>query len=143
VAPLTKFLKSLDKAWFVWQVIIPLLGPVIISLVVVGAWATGNPRFTPRLEIAVDVTPWALTFYSLTLIGSTFNEFWAKLGEHPALGVGLILNAMAVTLYASFMVIWRHDPTFTPGAPVYIVTLALLLISIWLCYTGYRKGKHR
>lgn len=134
-------MKNLDRTWLLWQVAIPLLAPIVISGVVVGAWATGNPTFTPSMSIIVDVSPWALTFYSLTLIGSTFNVFWPKLGTNAMLGIGLILTAVAVTLYASFMVIWRHDPTFSPGVPVYIVTVFLLCISVILSHNGHKAGK--
>ena len=134
-----KALESIEGSWLAWRVAVPLLTPIIISFVVIMAWASGSPHFTPNIRIALDVSPWALTFYALTLIGSTLNEFWPKLATHPALGVALFLVAGSVTLYAAFMVIWRHDPAFVPGLPVYGVTIVLLFISVILCHIGYQK----
>jgi hypothetical protein len=134
-------MNKLEGKWLLWQVAIPLLAPIIVSGVVILAWLSGSPKFSPNIQIAVDVSPWALTFYTLTLIGSTLNEFWPKLTTHVALGLAISLVATAVTLYAAFMVIWRHDPAFVPGRPVYLVALSLLFISVVLCHIGYQKGK--
>jgi hypothetical protein len=120
--------------WIFWQVLAPVLGPVLISVLVVFLWSTGQPGFKMDWGIIVDVSPWALTFYTITLIGATMNDFWHKLGDHQVLGVGLIVIAIAVALYASFIVVWRHDPKFTVGTPVYAVTLFLLCLSIVLCH---------
>ena len=73
----------LETKWLLWRVVIPLLGPIFISLLVILAWTSGRPDFKPSLGIVVDVSPWALTFYALTLIGSTLNELWPKLGKSP------------------------------------------------------------
>jgi hypothetical protein len=67
---------------------------------------------------------------------SRLNALWSKLSDHPALFVFLMIVAFSVTLYASLIVIWRHDPTFIPGTPVYMVTCILLAITIPLCYKG-------
>lgn len=125
--------------WLIWQVVVPIAGPIILSGVFVLAWQSGNPNFKPSMKIAVDVSPWALTFYTLALIGSTLNGLWPKISDHPGLGGSLILVAIAVGAYAGFMVIWRHDSTFVPGAPVYFVTGLLLLVAVVLCYKGYSK----
>jgi hypothetical protein len=66
------------------------------------------------------------------------NDLWADFSTRAALGVSLILVAVAVALYGAFIVVWRHDPSFTPGIPVYVVTFILLSISIWLCHKGAR-----
>ncbi len=133
-------LASIDWKWGIWRVAVPLAAPTVISFIVAYAWASGNPGFRPSLSIAADVSPWALTFYSLTLIGSTLNDFWPKLTTKPVLGSALILVAVAVLLYTSFIVIWRHNPTFVPGKPVYGVTLVLLCSSVALCHVGYKAG---
>lgn len=117
-----------------WQVFIPILGPILVSFLVVIAWRTGQPAFRVDWSVIIDVSPWALTFYSLTLIGATMNDFWPKMQGHTALGVGLLMVAVAVALYASFIVVWRHDPTFAVGLPVYGVTVFLLVIPIVLCH---------
>jgi MFS superfamily sulfate permease-like transporter len=120
--------------WILWQVAAPLLGPIIVSLLVVLAWHTGKPGFRMQWSIVLDVSPWALTFYAMTLIGATMNDFWPKMQGHAVLGISLFTVATAVALYASFIVVWRHDPDFKVGTPVYGVTLFLLFLSIVLCH---------
>jgi hypothetical protein len=77
--------NKIDWSWLLWRVLIPLLAPVVVSSMVIFAWVTGSPSFKPYFGIALDVSPWALTFYSLTLVGSTLNEFWPRLGNNTAL----------------------------------------------------------
>ncbi|MFP6731886.1 MAG: hypothetical protein VCD50_17255 [Alphaproteobacteria bacterium] len=125
---------SRNKRWFLWQVGVPIFGPIIVSIVIILFWMSGNPNFAPRIDIILDVSPWALTFYTLTLIGSTLNGFWPKLPEHPVLGGALIAVAFVVGIYAAFTIIWRHDNSFTPGVPVYFVAIMLLLTAVGLCY---------
>lgn len=121
--------------WLFWQVLAPIFGPILISILVVLLWSTGQPAFQVKWGIIVDdVSPWALTFYTITLIGATMDDFWPKLGDHRMLGAGMIGTAIAVSLYASFIVVWRHDPKFVVGTPIYAVTLLLLFLSIVLCH---------
>jgi hypothetical protein len=129
----------MEGKWLFWQVLVPLLAPIIISGIVIIAWSTGVTTFHPNLKIVLDVSPWALTFYSLTLIGGTLNAMWSNLANKSGIGVCLILTAVAVTLYASFMVIWRHDSNFNPGTPVYVVTIFLLVVSVAFCHWGYKN----
>lgn len=110
----------------------------MISALVAGLWWSGT-NFPIDWNIIIDVSPWALTFYCITLIGATMNDLWPELGNRPGLGVSLMMAAVAVALYAAFIVIWRHNPEFTPGTPVYVVTFILLLISIVLCHRGARN----
>jgi hypothetical protein len=124
----------LNWKWLGWQVAFPLLGPIAMSLVIVLLWRSGNPAFRMNMEVILDVSPWALTFYALTLIGSALNEKWDKLATHGVLVGALIVVALAVAVYASFIVIWRHDPRFVAGASVYFVTILLLLVSVALCH---------
>jgi hypothetical protein len=120
--------------WIFWQVIAPVAGPIMISALVVFAWRSGQNTFKVDWSVVLDVSPWALTFYTITLIGATMNDLWPKLGDHAALGVFLIVVAFSVALYASFIVIWRHDRAFVPGTSVYLVTCLLLAISVVLCH---------
>ncbi|MBV5326981.1 MAG: hypothetical protein JZU65_04990, partial [Chlorobium sp.] len=105
------------------------------SAAVVLAWSTGNASFHPSIAIILDITPWAITFYTLTLVAASAYQFWDDLVKRPALVVGLLLDTLAVGVYAAFTVIWRHDSAFVPGAPVYVVTGALLLTTVALCYS--------
>jgi hypothetical protein len=107
-----------------------------MSVIFVYLWESGQPGFVIRWPIIVDVSPWALIFYSMTLIGATMHDFSPKFSDHQALGYSLIATAIAVVLYAGFIVIWRHDPKWNPGVAVYSVTGGLLLASIGLCHQG-------
>jgi hypothetical protein len=130
---------TINWRWFGWQVALPLGGPIVFSGIAMLLWKSGNPAFKPDLHVLLDVSPWALTFYSLTLISSTMNEFWKNISEHPMLGGSLITVAIAVGLYASFIVIWRHDSHFTSRPPIYGVALLLLVVSVVLSHAGYQR----
>jgi len=69
------------------------------------------------------------------------NELWPKLPTNPVLGLSLIMTAVAVALYAAFVVVWRHDAQWKPGRSVYLVTVLLLLITVYLSHEGYRRAK--
>ena len=115
----------------------PLIGPVVISGVVVCLWWVGDPKFKINWHLLIDdLTPWALTFYAITLIGATMKDLWSKLSVHPVLGVSLLLTAFTVAVFESFIVIWRHDSQFVAGTSVYLVTCFLLGVSIYLCHKG-------
>ena len=126
--------RDWNRKWLFWQVIAPILGPILISAVAVIFWETINPNFKARWEVIFDVTPWALTFYTITLIGATMNDLWPKLGTHPGLGVGILAVGFSVGLYAALIVIRRHDQSFVPGTQGYAVTLILLALSVILCH---------
>jgi hypothetical protein len=136
-----QWVRNLEWPWLFWQVGIPILGQALISLLVVVAWKTINPGFMPMIGIILDVTPWALTFYALTLIGATLNGLWPKISDHGSLAVWLLVVAFFSALYTSLLVIRRHESTFVPGAAVYYVTLLLLFISVVLCHWGYAASK--
>ena len=78
-------------SWILLQVVAPLVGPILISIIVVFAWQTGNLNFCIDWPIIFDdISPWALTFYCITL-GGYFQMREAcgrRLGSHPALGGG-------------------------------------------------------
>jgi len=130
-------MKNWQWKWIIWQVVAPILGPLAISAGVALLWSTGDPGFSINWQVIIDeVTPSALTFYAITLIGATMNDLWPKLSDHPVLGSSLMVTAFAVALYGAFIVIWRHNSQFTAGKPVYVVTFVLLGISIYLCHKG-------
>src|SRR5713226_2492680 len=121
--------------WLGWQVAFPILTPIIISVVVVLLWQTGLPGFSINWSIILDVSPWALTFYSMTLIGSNLHEKWNTLSSRPARIIGLMLLVAALAIYTAFLVIWRHDAHFAPNNSVYFVTLLLLVLSVLVCHS--------
>ena len=109
---------NLQWKWIIWQVAVPILSPIGMSVIFVYLWESGQPGFIIRWPIIIDVSPWALIFYSTTLIGATMHDFSPKFSDHQALGYSLIATAIAVVLYAGFIVIWRHDPKWNPGVAV-------------------------
>jgi hypothetical protein len=120
--------------WIGWQVIVPLLGPTAISALAVFSWWTVEPAFSLDWHVLVDVSPWALTFYCVTLISATINDRSHRLESHKVVRVSLMVVAGAVAIYNAIVVIKRNDPHFTPGTSLYFFTLFLLAISIGLCH---------
>ena len=132
----------MDWRWLGWQVAAPIIGPVALASLFVLLWSTGAKGFTPDYgKVIGNVSPWALTFYSLTLIGSTFHAFLPKFKDHIGLGIFIIIVGGAVCVYASFIAVWSHDSNFVPGIEVYFVTVVLLVASIWLCYKAYARSQ--
>jgi hypothetical protein len=70
----------------------------------------------------------------MALIGGGFYDVWADWSIRPALSISLLLVAFVVLIYASFIVIWRHDPAFVPGTGVYILALILLAATVAVCH---------
>ena len=91
----------------------------------------------PDYGIVFDnLSPWVLTVYALTLIGSTFNDLGAKMGQHAVVVGALAVFACVVGVYAAFITVWQHDAAWMPDAYVYTVSGGLLLIAIALSYHG-------
>lgn len=128
---------ALQKRWLFWQVAVPLLGPAVISAFIILLWISGNPGFKPSLPVIVDLSPWALVFYTLTLLGATLNELWPNVSQHQTLGGSLAVTVLAVAIYGAFIVIWRHNAAWQPGGAVYFVTAVLLVVSVFLSHAGY------
>jgi hypothetical protein len=126
----------LNWKWLIWQAGAPLWVPSLISLIVVFFWWTAKPDFTIDWHIVLDLTPWVLTFYTTTLISATMADFSPKFSNHLVLGSSLLAAGFAVALYASLIVLLRHDPAFKPGGGVYFMTILLLLVSVGLCHRG-------
>jgi hypothetical protein len=101
----------LNWQWLIWQIGVPLGGPVILSWLIVLVWQTGNPDFIPEWNIVLDVSPWALTSYSLALIGASMNALWPRISSHPFIGCSLICVASLTSI---------------------------LLAAIFLCYSAYQ-----
>ena len=65
--------------WILFQVAVPLLGPIVVSALVAAGWETGQPTFHMDMKVIFDVTPWALIFFTMALLGSGFYDVWADL----------------------------------------------------------------
>jgi len=127
--------------WLMWQVGIPLGGPIVLSGLIILAWQTGNPEFVPQWRIALDVSPWSLTFYALVLVGSSLNELWPRMSAEPAMGWLLIVLASVTEIYAAFLVVWRHNSAFVPHWHVYVFAAVTLFLSIVLGNSAYSKSR--
>lgn len=121
--------------WILWQVVVPIVGPIGMSALAAVLWWTGRPDFHIDWHVIVYISPWALIFYAITLIGAALNDLMPDFSNRPGIGVSLILAAVAVSLYAGFMVIWRHEANFAAGTAVWVVTFILLAISVGLCHS--------
>ena len=127
-------MRRLDWGWLWWQVGLPLFAPIFLSGIFAAFWWTLADHFQPNASVLFDMTPWALATYALTLVGSTLRNFWSRFTNEPSLGIGLIVVAVADTIYYSFMVIRRHDPLFDAGFSSYFVMCVLVVVAIFLCY---------
>jgi uncharacterized membrane protein len=126
--------------WIAWQVGIPLGGPIFLSSLFVMFWWTLNGNFHPKWDVVLDITPWALTFYALTLIATALRELWPRYADHPALFVWLAILAGVIIVYYAFMVIVRHQNAFVPPPSVYIVTSILLVATIYVCHQANARS---
>ena len=105
--------KEWKWKWLSWQVLAPLAGPIAVSYLVACylvalLWETGQPNFHMNWKVIVDVTPWALTFFTMALIGSGFNDIWADLGKNQATAAFLVVDAIGVIPQ-----ILNQEPEFT------------------------------
>lgn len=122
-------MSRIDLAWMFWQVAVPLAGPVLFSLVVYGGWWTFDLQ--PPVDFSralADVSPWAVTFFSMALLSSTWFARRTAPARRLRESVAMTLVGSAVCLYAALIALARLDPTYRAGAKVWIVTGIL-----WLC----------
>jgi hypothetical protein len=62
--------------WAFWQVGAPLGTPILFSLAGALLWELGPQPFTIKWDLILDASPWALSFFSLTLIGAALHDLW-------------------------------------------------------------------
>jgi hypothetical protein len=127
-------IRSWDWTWLSWQVGVPLVAPILLAALFAALWWSLSADFSPNLSILIDVTPWALATYSLTLLSTTLGRFWDRLPAHKWLGAGLIVAALFDGIYYAFMVIKRHEPGFEVTSSSYYVMTVLVAAAILLCY---------
>jgi len=125
--------------WLIIQVVIPIIGPIILSAIFAFAWSTGPNTFSPDLAIIVDITPRALSFYCLVLISISVSQIWHKLSANPFVGGSAIVMGALVAVYYAFTVVWRHDTAYMPSAETYYVTLVLTIGSVIVCHMCQRR----
>ena len=134
-----------DWKWILWQVLVPLAGPSLVAAIVSLAWMSLDTSFEMKMGVIIDLTPWAVTFYSITLVGVAMDSLWTKLlagaganPKAPSRFLALFIVALSVVIYNAFIVIKRHDSTFTLHRPAYVVTIILVLASIITSYRGHK-----
>jgi hypothetical protein len=147
-----RWFKTIDKEWVVLQVVLPIFGPIVVSLMVVGLWLSLDPTFKPRFMPILDVGPWALMVYTVTLLFTSLQGILPNSQQHRALTWSMIVVAVVVTIYAGCMELRRQQapaPSADASAPAavliphtaYYVAVLLLLVSVYLCHQAYRVSK--
>ncbi len=82
-------------------------------------------------SVIIDVSPLALMFYSLTLIGTTFHDHFSKGSTHKKMFVSLWAVTIVSALYVGYIVVWKLKKIDYNLGNVYTVTTILLLASSW------------
>lgn len=132
---------EINWQWLLWQVGVPLGGPIVLSSMIVLEWRMGNPDFIPQWNVILDTSPWTLTFYTLALIGAALNELWPRISTQKTLGGWLIGLASFAQIHASFLVVWRHNNTFVPNQSVYTCSTCMLLMAVVLGHEAYSRSR--
>lgn len=121
------------QKWLIMQVAVPLLGPVVMSFIIVSLWSTNVPEFTPNWSLVLDFAPSAVTFYAVSLCLGTIYANRESNGNAAKLMPFLNLIAFLTSLYFSFIVVWRHMGIVDYTTNTYFVCSVLLISSIFLC----------
>ena len=132
-------LKRIEWGWLFWSVLVPTMGPPFFTLLVFGAWMTFATQAKPDIKsIVADLSPWALCFFGLTLIGASINEMgFKRFAEHRALGVSMAVVGIAALGYAVLLALFRAMGKDVAHAPVYYVTFVLWALAVVLCHWSY------
>jgi hypothetical protein len=127
---------KIKREWAFWQVVAPLGTPIFFSFLAVLFWELGPQPFTIKWDLILDSSPWALSFFSLTLIGAALHDLSIakRLGIR---GLGGILGVIGVFIgfFANDLVVWRQTiPNYAPELPIYCVAIFVLAVSIYFCH---------
>jgi hypothetical protein len=127
--------KRWKWSWLSWQVLSPLVGPIAVSFVAALLLKTMQHDVSLNRDVIVDVTPWALIFFTLALLGGGFNDVWPTLGRHKILFGFLVVEAVVVLMYVETTVSWRlQHPGVAPDVGVWVAAFIMLVASILLCH---------
>jgi hypothetical protein len=86
--------------WLGLQVGLPLSGPILLSLVIAGGVKTLQPDVPLSRDVIVDVTPWALIFFTMALLGGGIHDYWSAAARPPvAVIIILFVVGAAVLIY--------------------------------------------
>jgi hypothetical protein len=129
---------SVNKPWLLWEVMVPLGLPVIISIVVVVFEQTGPHPRDIDLQAAIDIALWTLCFFSFNLLASSMRRIWPKFSLHPAISIWMLATMIPVALYVGELVAWHQDASFKPGIDNYLVSGFLTVVAIWSSHASGR-----
>ena len=97
--------------WLGLQVGLPLLGPIVLSLIIAVGVKTLQPDLPLSRDVIVDVTPWALIFFTMALLGGGIHDYWSAGARLPAamrppvaVIIFLFVVGAAVLIYVSLIV---------------------------------------
>lgn len=124
-------MMRLDLRWMWFQVCVPLVLPVLLAALFAAGWWTLEEDFSLNIRVIADVTPWALSTYSLVLIGGTFERRWSDI-DRTALSWLWCMTAANIVYYG-LMIIKRHQSPVVPEG-AYFVSGVLMVASIIICY---------
>jgi cytochrome bd-type quinol oxidase subunit 2 len=132
--------RSSNWPWLFREVGLPLGVPVLI-----GVFVSGGPmlagwdwdRIPSPLIALAEMTPWTLTFFSITLLCSTLTRLdgkaekasWAKLSW-----VALFMTAF----YAGLLTIARGQPDWHAGIAPYSGAGFITFFAIWMSHANSR-----
>jgi hypothetical protein len=131
--------------WLNLQVLLPLAGPIVLSLLIALALITLKPKVPLNPDVIVDVTPWALIFFTMALLGSGIHDYWSAVARPPAPGVvrpsmaviiSILVVAAAILIYVTLIVADRLQQSGASayGTSVWVLTFILLGASIVVCH---------
>jgi hypothetical protein len=126
--------KNWKWSWLSFQVLSPLVGPIAVSLI---AWLllTTTDNVPLSWKVIADVTPWALIFFTMALLGGAFHDIWPNMGSHQILFGFLIAETIVVFMYIEQNVSWRlQHPGVEPGQGVWVAAFIMLGASVLTCH---------
>ncbi|MFU7529093.1 hypothetical protein [Qipengyuania sp. ASV99] len=127
------------KRWLMWNFLAPLAGPLAVSMLFMLAWKLGEPEFEISIARWLDISPWALVTYTVTLIGSNFDDYFRAEKPFDSLVIQSGLCLLAIVVFGAFITIWAQDPDWKPTARIYIPTVILLVASVRVCYVMQKR----
>lgn len=128
--------KTWKWHWIAWEVFFPLGMPVLMAGLVMILWATGPMPLPLAWSVVIDITPWTLTFFAVTLLSTSLRRSRANEAVRDGLFWVLLLQAAISAFYFSCFVIWRHVHNYNPGVGAYFLSTILALSAVRTCHAN-------